>query len=279
MLTQIDVVYGDESGEQALALPILGVTPKESLLIRKVTGLNPPDPTLFIGEYARDGGFYQGRRVGARNVVLTMDLNPNPAFGETIRGLREILYKTFMDPQVDADYIRLVLHDDDSQQRYLVGYAEKFETEIFDVETMAQVSIICPDPYIRDQVETVLEHATGWISVPFTYTGTAETGFEVDLIITADTPTVTFSNNNRTMVINYAFVAGDIIRINTKRGERDITLDRSGVITPLIAKLNTQSRWLELHSQNNAMKVYGATETDFVAVVKKLVYTATYWGV
>lgn len=279
MLTQIDVVYGNESGEQALALPILGVTPKDSLLIRKVTGLNPPDPTLFIGEFARDGGIYQGRRVGARNVVLTMDLNPNPALGETISGLREILYKTFMDPQVDADYIRLVLNDDDSNQRYLVGYAEKFETEIFDIETMAQVSIICPDPYIRDQMETVLEHETGWISVPFTYTGTAETGLEVDIIVTSDTPTVTFSNNNRTMVLTYPFLNGDIIHINTKRGERDITLDRSGVITPLIAKLDPTSRWLELHSQNNSMKVYGALETDLIAVVKKLTYTATYWGV
>lgn len=279
MLTQIDVVYGNESGEQALALPILGVTPKESLLIRKVTGLNPPDPTLFIGEYARDGGFYQGRRVGARNVVLTMDLNPNPALGETISGLREILYKTFMDPQVDADYIRLVLHDDDNNMRYLVGYAEKFETEIFDIETMAQVSIICPDPYIRDQMETVLEHPTGWISVPFTYAGTAETGMEVDIEVTADTPTVTFSNNNRTMVINYPFVDGDMIHINTKRGERDITLDRGGVIIPLIAKLDSLSRWLELHSQSNEMKVYGLTTTDLNAVVRKLTYTATYWGV
>lgn len=304
MLTQIDVVYGDESGEQALALPILGVTPKDSLLIRKVTGLNPPDPTLFIGEYARDGGFYQGRRVGARNVVLTMDLNPNPALGETIRGLREILYKTFMDPQVDADYIRLVLHDDDNQQRYLVGYAEKFETEIFDIETMAQVSIICPDPYIRDQVETVLEHPTGWITVPFTYTGTAETGFEVEIEVTSDTPTITFENNGRTMVIDYAFVDGDYIYINTNRGSRDLRRATSAAVsavvtanptwstsqvwekliadgntTPLIAKLSPLSRWLELHSQNNQMKVYGPTPADVHAVVKKLKYTATYWGV
>lgn len=279
MLTQIDVVYGDELGEQALALPILGVTPKESLLIRKVTGLNPPDLDLFIGDYARDGGTYQGRRVGNRNVVLTMDLNPNPALGETISGLRNLLYKTFVDPLVDADYIQLVMHDDDGSERYLVGYTEKFETEIFDVETMAQVSVICPDPYIRDNTETVLTHPTGWATVPFVYKGTAETGFEVQIQINAATNTLTLSNNGRTMVISHPFVQNDIVTIITRRGERDIILTRSSVNTPLIAKLSLASKWLELHSQTNEMKVYGAAPANLIAVVKSLKYTTSYWGI
>ena len=279
MLTQIDVVYGDELGEQALALPILGVTPKESLLIRKVTGLNPPDLDLFIGDYARDGGTYQGRRVGNRNVVLTMDLNPNPALGETISGLRNLLYKTFVDPLVDADYIQLVMHDDDGSERYLVGYTEKFETEIFDVETMAQVSVICPDPYIRDNTETVLTHPTGWATVPFVYKGTAETGFEVQIQINAATNTLTLSNNGRTMVISHPFVQNDIVTIITRRGERDIILTRSSVSTPLIAKLSLASKWLELHSQTNEMKVYGAAPANLIAVVKSLKYTTSYWGI
>jgi len=279
LLTQIDVVYGDELGEQALALPILGVTPKESLLIRKVTGLNPPDLDLFIGDYARDGGTYQGRRVGNRNVVLTMDLNPNPALGETISGLRNLLYKTFVDPLVDADYIQLVMHDDDGSERYLVGYTEKFETEIFDVETMAQVSVICPDPYIRDNTETVLTHPTGWATVPFVYKGTAETGFEVQIQINAATNTLTLSNNGRTMVISHPFVQNDIVTIITRRGERDIILTRSSVNTPLIAKLSLASKWLELHSQTNEMKVYGAAPANLIAVVKSLKYTTSYWGI
>jgi len=279
LLTQIDVVYSNELGEQALALPILGVTPKDSLLVRKVTGLNPPDIDLFIGEYSRDGGIYQGRRVKNRNVVLTMDLNPNPAFGETISGLREILYKTFVDPLVDADYIELILHDDENAERYLVGYTEKFETEIFDVETLAQISMICPDPYIRDSQETVLSHATGWLTVPFVYTGTAETGFEVRIHLTANTPTLTFSNNDQTMILTHPFVAGDIVRINTNRGEREVTLDRGGVVSSLLAKLSNVSRWLELHSQANQMKVYGATVASTPAVVRELKYVAKYWGI
>lgn len=280
MLTQIDVVYGNELGEQALALPILGVTPKESLLIRKVTGLNPPDIDLFIGDYARDGGTYQGRRVGNRNVVLTIDLNPNPALGENISGLRDLLYKTFVDPLVDADHLELVLHSDNGLVRNLFGYTEKFETEIFDIETLAQISLLCPDPYIRDLAETVLTNATGtWVSVPFTYGGTAETGFVAEIHISADTPTLTVKNNSKTMVFNYAFLAGDVVFLNTNRGQRAATITRGGVNTPLLAYMTTTSPWLELHSQTNTMNVYGVAPANLIAGVKTLRYRAAYWGV
>lgn len=280
MLTDIIVVYGNELGEQGLVLPILGVTPKESLLVRKVTGLNPADIDLFIGDYARDGGTYQGRRVGNRNVVFTMDLNPNPALGETISGLRDLLYKIFVDPLVDADYVKIILNSDDGRQRYIYGYTEKFETEIFDIETMVQISMLCPDPYIRDFEEVILTNATGtWVSVPFTYGGTAETGFYTQINISADTPTLTLKNNNKTMVFNYPFLAGDIVYIDTNRGQRSATVVRGSTTTPLLSYMTSTSPWLELHSQANTMTVYGALPANLIAGVKTLRYRAAYWGV
>lgn len=269
-----------QPSEKSLALPILGVTPKDSLLIRKVTGLNPPDIDLFIGEYARDGGSYQGRRVGNRNVVMTLDLNPNPALGETISGLRDLLYKTFVDPLVNADFIELVLHDEEGRVRNIVGYTEKFETEIFDIETMAQISMICPDPYIRDLAETVLTNPSGtWVSVPFTYGGTAETGFKAQIDISANTPVLNIKNNGRTMTITHNFLTGDVVYVNTIRGERDINYTRAGVNAPLIAKLSATSPWLELHAQANTMNVHGTLPDDLVAGVKTISYRASYWGV
>lgn len=278
MLTQIDVVYENESGTKALALPISGLTPKGSLLLRSVTGLNPPDIDLFIGDYARDGGIYQGRSVQKRNIVMLMDLNPNPALGETVDGLRDLLYKTFNDPLVDADHIQIILHDDIKNDRYLIGYTEKLDTDLFSSETIAQVSLICPDPYIRSITETLLEDVTGWTTVPFTYKGTAETGFRVQINVLSDTPVITLKNNSRTMVITHDFLEGDIIYVNTNRGSRDITYTRDAVTYPLIAKLSPLSRWLELHSQNNQMKVYGTLTTDLPAAIVTLTYTETYWG-
>lgn len=228
MLTQIDVMSDDKIAHE---LPILGITPKSSLLIQKVTGLNPPDRSLFIGDYSQDGGIYQGRRVGSRNVVFTINLNPNPALGETVPKLRESLYKAFIDPQVDGDHLKLLLKDDTGREIYLVGYCEKFESEIFDVETMCQISMICPDPYLRDNHDTIISHNSGYVTFPFTYQGSAETGFLVRIYVTTETNQITLHNNGKMMELvhpdpNGHYDVGDIIIINTVRGYRSITITR-----------------------------------------------------
>lgn len=294
-----------EASRKKLELPILGITPKNSLLLRKVTGLNPPDVDLFIGDYARDGGFYGGRRVGKRNVVMTIDLNPNPALGETIGGLRETLYKVFNDPLVNADYVELVLWDETGRSRNLAGYTEKFETEIFDIETMAQISMICPDPYIRELRETELGNPSGtWVSLQANYPGTAETGFEVEIWISAVSSTLNLRNNGQAMTIAGSYASGDVVYINTNAGYRDIRkavlqdvidmkddhpyekisqiwarLTAAGLAKPLIGGLSSASRWLEFHSQVNSLNVHGAATTDLVGGIRTLVYRPSYWGV
>lgn len=228
MLTQIDVM-----SENAFQLPIVGLTPRSSLLLQKVTGLNPPDRTLFIGDYAQDGGIYQGNRVGNRNPVFYIALNPNPALGETVAGLRQMLQKEFMNPQPEGDHLKFLLHFDTGVDRYFVGYAERFEAEVFDVETLCQISLQCPDPYLRDDDITMLTSTPGWIQVPFNYLGTAKTGFEIRAYITSTTNNFTLSNNFKPMYfINPAgYAVGDIIYINTNRGFRAATWTKASLIT------------------------------------------------
>lgn len=235
MLTQIDVM-----SDNPVEIPILGVTPKNSLLIQKITGLNPPDRSLFIGDYSQDGGLYQGRRVGSRNVVFTINLNPNPALGESVQTLREGLYKAFIDPQVDGDYLQLVLHDDKNRAIYLVGYCEKFETDLFSSDTMCQISMICPDPYLRDIEPTIFE-GTDWINLPYFYKGTAETGFIARIYVTNQTNAITLSNNGKVMQLENPsgnYFVDDIIIINTIRGQRSISHTRPSWLP------NVPTEWL-----------------------------------
>ena len=224
MITQIDVL-----SDTAFELPILGITPKSSLLIQKVAGLDPPDMSLFIGDFSQDGGIYQGRRAGNRFPVFTINLNPNPALGESVASLRQALYKAFMDPQVEGDFLKILLHDDTGRQIYFVGYTEKFESELFAVETMCQISMQCPDPYLRDNIDTILTHPTGWVQVPFSYQGTAETGFVVRIYATAATTQITLENNGKLMqLVNPAgYAIGDLIMIDTIRGQRGISLTKA----------------------------------------------------
>lgn len=299
MLTSIDV-----DSDNAFPLAIAGVTPKNSLLVRQITGLNPPARTLFIGEYSRDGGTYQGNRVGNRFLSIIMDLNPNPALGETVSGLREKLYKAFMDPLVEADYIKFTLHMSDGRTLYTTGYTETFDAETFSEESMVQIAVTCPDPYLRDDVATVLTHPTGWTTVPFTYNGTAETGFETRIQINAPTPRIVLSNNagtytplppeedptgqlnldryfKRRMVFDYDFLPGDVLVVNTVRGFRkvELMLASSGAIVPMASYLHPRSPWLQLHSQSNQLKVQGTEPTDLPAAIRSLIYISAYWGI
>lgn len=275
MITKIEF-----ESENAFSVLAAGASPKDSLLIRKITGLGPPDRDLFIGDYSRDGGIYQGNRVGSRNVVITMDLNPNPALGETVSSLRESLYKAFNDPWSTADHVKINLYDDLGRVRYLVGYTEKFEPSLFEVDTMCQISLICPDPFIRDNTETVLLDSQGWTTVPFEYKGTARSGFYAEIKITTDTTTLTLENNGQKMVVGRAFTVGDIVKISTVRGSRFMTMHSpNGFKESLIAYLTPTSPWLDLSSQANSMKVYGLTTSNVVASITQLRYYTAYWGI
>lgn len=278
MLTQIDVVC-----DNPFFISVLGANPRDSLILERVTGLGPPDISLFVGDYARDGGIYTGRRAQPRNTVMDIKINPNAGLNETVDGWRDILYKAFVDPLTTGDDVTLIFHDDIKPNRMLTGYTEKFNTEIFEKDTIANISMICPDPFIRDvDVTEILPPAgtNGWQQVPFTYAGTAEAGFEVWIDVQATTTVLTLANNGRTMVLTYpSFQPGDKVYINTIPGQRKINFTRSGVEYDILYTLYSESPWLDLHSQQNSLEIYGETPTNVVAAITKLAYTQLYWGV
>ena len=278
MLTQIDVVC-----DNPFFISVLGANPRDSLILERVTGLGPPDISLFMGDYARDGGIYTGRRVMTRNPVLDIKINPNASLNETVDGWRDILYKAFVDPLTTGDDVTLIFRDDIKPNRMLTGYTEKFNTEIFEKDTIANISMICPDPFIRDVAETEIvppSGTTGWQQVPFTYAGTAEAGFEVWIDVQATTTTLTLANNGRTMVLTYpSFQNGDQVYVNTIPGQRKINLIRSGVEYDILYTLYSESPWLDLHSQQNSLEVYGDAPGNVVAAITKLAYTQLYWGI
>lgn len=270
---------GIEFESQELIIPIQGATLRDSLLIRKITGLDAPDAKLFVGNYSRDGGTYQGRRVGQRNVVITMDLNPNPALDETVSGLRKVLYKLFMNPAAESDHVRLNFYDDSGTIYYTIAYAENVEAGIFDVETLTQISLICPDPYLWDSKEVVVTQEPGWVEKLFVYEGTAKAGFQTTIYIDSPTSTLTIDNNGQTMVLSRSLDAGDVINLSTVEGDRRMTLTRGGVTTSVVAGLSILSPWMKLHSQDNLMKIYGDTEASKPASMRELRYRPAYWGV
>lgn len=274
MLSQVNLV-----GDTTINMNVLGAAPRDSLIVKKITGLSPPDVDLFIGDYARDGGTYSGRRVQKRNVVVDLGLNPNHAENETVDTLRQSLYKMFLDPSFTGDDLVIELVDDIRPTKILVGYTEKFEGEVFSKDSSISVSLICPDPFLRDADETVLTGS--FTTFPFTYSGSAETGFFVKVAVTANTPSIVIDNNGTRMVFEYNFLIGDVLKVNTTPGSRSVLLDRAGFPNmEILFAMTPTSPWISLHSQSNLLKVYDDVATPaIVGNMTELRYTQTYWGI
>lgn len=282
MLAQVNVAYTDDDGTSLYhTFPILGVTPKEPLIVSQITGLTPVDFDLFVGDYARNGGIYQGRRVGVRNIVMHIDMNPDPALGHTVSGLRKLLSNLFVKNAVRGEMVRMVFIDVEGHHVYTEAYTEKFETEIFSKETMVQVSLLCPDPYFNDVSGVNLQDTNGWVSLPIEYTGDVEVGLSLELEVVA-TPTAgtikVLLDNGQTMTLIHDFASGDVITINTQRGSRGVTLRRGSSTTSILGSLSPDSRWLEVGRRNNVLSTTGLTSATNPAVIKKVVYRPKHGG-
>ena len=280
MLTRVDV-----QSENPFFLQIRDARPTDSIIVEKIEGLGPPDIDLFLGEYARDGGFYSGRRTPAREVKFTLVYNPNFAAGETVSGLRRMLHKSFLDPQTATDGVLFYLHDDELPDRYIQGFTSKFEDEVFSEETLAMITVMCPNPHILDL--GITNQNVGGPTTNFDYAGTADTGFTTVIDVTVNTSTIYLDLSGSRLRLTHAFLAGDTVTVNTLQGSRSITLRRTvggstTTVNILYAKVaSSTSSWISISGSrtNNSLRVYGATSSNIVADIRSFSYIARYWGV
>lgn len=259
-----------------LVLNISDADPSEILVLKGISGLTPADVTLFTGDYARDGGYYQGRRVAKRNPVFKLKINPNYVQDIEVSDIRELLYRTFYEPQALTDGLQVTLVDDRKPDRYFICYTEKWDGDIFEESPDAQISTISVDPFLKSVDITTESDPVGWVTKPFTYDGSADAGFETTIKITSATPQLTLDLNGETMVIFASLAINDLVYINTKPGERKIL--KNGV-TSLLGGLSSQSRWLTIKQPSNTFKVYGSVAPETVAAMQSYSYRSNWWGV
>jgi hypothetical protein len=258
-----------------MTLEIGNADPDEILILTSISGLDPADITLYTGDYAGKGGYYQGRHVGSRNPVFNFKINHDYVNDVDPSDVRDILYRQFLEPQADADGLQVRLIDDRRPDRYFIAYAEKFPSDIFTKSPSAQITTRTVEPYLKSVAETSASNAGGWLTVPITYDGSADTGIELTIKVVADTSVVTVVNNTQTMTLNGTFVADDIITINTNIGYRSIKLNGVDVM----AVLSGDSTWIQLTQAANILKVYGSVVSDGMAVATQYTYRSEWWGV
>lgn len=251
------------------------VDPDEILILKSISGLTPGDVTLYTGDFARNGGYYQGRRVGKRNPVFTFKLNPDYKNDIEVSDIREMLYRQFYKPQALTDGVQVLLKDDRKPDRYFIGYAEKWDGDIFSKDTSAQISTISVDAFLQSAEETVGDNPAGWLSVPIDYEGSADTGIEMTLKVGAATNQIIIDNNGILMTLVGTFAVNDVVYVNTIEGSRAIR--QNG--TDIMALLTGSSQWIQLTQAANTLRVYGTNPGDGKAAVTQYKYRAAWWGV
>lgn len=276
MLTKVTL-----QSSNPMELKVRDADPNELVVLKSISGLSPSNITLFTGEFARSGGYYQGRRVSGRNPVMTLRLNADYANDVSVSDIRNMLYRQFFEPRAASDGLQVVLHDDKLPDRYFVGYVESFEADMFVKETDVQVSMKCVDPFLYSTEEQVLESETGWIGLYLDYDGTADSGFQATIQVRSAVPTVTLKvagdTSDQLMTLTGPFERDDEITINTQLGSRYIRVN--GVDS--LNRLSTaeSSGWIYLAESSNILSCWGKKESDGAVAITKVSYRSAWWGI
>lgn len=206
--------------------------------------------------------------------MFTFKLNPNYELDIDVADVRQTLYRQFYEPQSLTDGLQVTLKDSKLPDMFFTCYVEKWQGEIFSDNTDAQLPTVCVDPFFRSVAETSASNATGWVSTPVVYDGTADTGFQVTLLVKTATTQLVLDLNGQKMTIVTPLAVNDVIVINTLEGERAIT--KNGVS---ILGAYTAPGWLTFTQKNNTLKSYGTVDGDGKVVITNYKFRSAWWGV
>jgi hypothetical protein len=257
------------------SLKINDVDQDELLILESISGLSSLKANLYLGEFAREGGYYQGRRSEKRNPVFNFKIQPNYAENIEASDIREMLYRMFMEPQRGSDAVQVLLKDDRKPDRYFRGYTETFESDIFVKEMKAQVSLVCTDNFLRSSEETSVSSPSGLFEIPLTYDGSADTGIKLTIKVLAACPEITIKTGEETMVLLGPFALNDIIIVNTLEGDQEILVNGE----PDLGAMTGPSRWLLLKHGDNTITAYGTNPGDGRAAFTEYSYRSAWWGI
>lgn len=240
------------------------------------TGLGPVAAEIITSSLGMvDGDKYNGARVGARNVVLSIAINNN-AEANRIR-----LYG-FLAPK---SWVKLH-YQNGTRRVYVEGYVESFDIDQFRTPQTAQVSIICPQAYLTSAEELVVDITSVVDAFEFPFSSPAD-GFEFSAFINMDyanmhnsgdvstglivtafaqsevtAPTIYNVLTNEYIKINGTLYAGDTLTINTNTGQKRIQItDAQGNTVNILHRLVRGSTWLQVKPGDNYIS-YSADEGE-----------------
>ena len=270
---------------------VLDFTNSNKYCLYDIDGLNPVTATINTTEFATsDGAMFNSSRIGTRNIVLYIKIFPD------IEKNRLNLYSFF---KIKSDVTLYFRHD--SLNVYITGKVESFELDHFSNSQVAQISILCADPYFRSTESQLIEFSNviSLFEFPFSIAedgiefsriekvktkiinaGEMETGVTIQLYASTDqilNPVIYNLTNNTYFGLNFDMNQGDLITITTHFNNKKVTLLRDGVETNILYAVQDGSTWLQLEPGENELS-YSCDEGENNLTVS-VEYTELFEGV
>ena len=272
--------------------------PSSPFIITEILGLDPPDATINIDEYAvLDGGVFNSAKANMRTMQIAFAIDYDAAAS------RQIVYRVLQ----PGRKVRIDYSDQRGLKVYTEGYVGKPEITHFAMKQVCTVTISCPDSYWQgaEQIAAAFYSITNAFSFPFgsvedpgdvifgtknlfneteiVNDGNLPIGFVVDLLFKDATSTgVTITNIDTGAEISITWVltivqALDIVRIDTRPNHRKVVLIRNGVeVSSLFNGIDYENlrEWPMLNPGTNTIKVAATVtgETPDISLTEQLLY-------
>lgn len=266
--------------------------PDHGMIIQNITGIGPPKANVSLTNvYTMDGSIFNSSRIEKRNIVMDIIFN----FAPTIEDTRQRTYKYFPVKKP----LRMLIETDN---RFIetVGYVESNNPNIFSDSESTQISLICDDPYFysvsskstvffgtaplfefefsnESLTEPLIEFGRIENSFEKTiyYDGDFEVGITIYIHSTGECGDITIYNTGtREMmkidsskieqITGSSIINGDDIIINTKRGEKKVTLLRGGFYINILNALDKDSDWFTLAKGDNTFAYEAEFGSEFL---------------
>ncbi len=269
----------------------LDFTNSQKYCLYDIDGLNPVAATINTTEFATsDGAMFNSARIGTRNIVLYIKIYPE------IEKNRLNLYSFF---KIKSDVTLYFRHD--SLNVFISGKIESFELDHFSNSQIAQISILCPNPYFQSVQNQIVEfsNVVALFEFPFMNppeglelshiervkakiinAGEIATGVTIQLYASTDdvsNPVVYNLTNNTYFGLNFEMKKGDLITITTHFNNKKVTLLRDGETANILYSVQEGSTWLQLESGEN--KISYSCDKGKNDLVVSVEYTELFEGI
>lgn len=239
------------------------------------------------------GSSFNSSRIPNREVVITVYINGN------IQKNRLTLYKFFRNKEWCKIYYK-----DDYRDVFVEGYVQTLEVTPFVQKQVAQISILCPDPYLKD-IEMIVQSISKVIkrfTFPFSINinrpipissfdpekvtnvindSESETGMIINIkfMRTVNKLEIRNIDNGENFIIDYEFQENDKLVVNCNRGSKSVILTRNADKYNLIPYVRSGSTFFQLGIGDNNFSFLADDGLNDIFVDIQPNYRKVYLGV